>query len=144
MEDAVLYLCSYSLIFVYNILQPYHLNVWGSHGPVQPLPRVLRYGHGYCLSSPVFLQDQQTTVDWDYTADLKYREIQNLFPAGICLITSPLKKNWHVTAAPLFVPGSSNLHSYCRDLVNGVRQTKKRKEKKFFAHHIKKQSFKDV
>lgn len=78
------------------------------------------------------------------TLHLKYREIQNLFPAGICLITSPLKKTWHVTAALLFVSKSSNLHSYCRDLVNGVRLIKKKKKKKVFAHHIKKQSFKEA
>jgi len=91
MEDAVPYLRSYSLIFTYNLCRQAlasTLNAWDSHGPVQPLPRVLRESRGYCLS-PVFPQKQH----WGYTVDLKYREIQHLFPAGICLITSPLKKN---------------------------------------------------
>lgn len=44
-EDAVLYLCSYSLIFIYNLCREAlssTLNARDSHGPLQPLPRVLR------------------------------------------------------------------------------------------------------
>lgn len=85
--------------------------------------------------------NHQTAADWGYDANLKYRDSKLVSSCHLSnQITSPLKKNWHITAALLFVPKSSNLHSYCRDSVNGARQIKKKRKKKekSFLHIISK------
>lgn len=100
--------------------RPYHPQ--GS--PVQPLPRATQI-KSWLLFISSLCPNHQTTADWGYAANSKYREVQNLFPAVICLIKSPL----HLKKTPpalVFVPKSSNSHSYCRHSISGVGKIKKK------------------
>lgn len=84
------YLCSYSLIFTYNLLREALSPTLSAQGsPVQPLPRATQIKFWLLFISSLS-PNHQIAADWGYAANPKYRGVQNLFPAVICLIKSPL------------------------------------------------------